>query len=169
MLTFARLHLDAGRTSDGTQLVSADGVAAMQRPQVESPDRYTLGSHWGLGVILFDWDGHRVYGHDGATIGQSSMLRIVPEAGLAMCLLVNGGDVQPVYRTIFGELAGELAGIAMPPPLEAPAQPPALDLEPLCRDVPTSVRALRPVPRGRSPRRHGRRSAARSPPWRPTR
>ena len=31
-------------------------------------------------MILFEWDGRRVYGHDGGTIGQSSRLRIVPDA-----------------------------------------------------------------------------------------
>jgi CubicO group peptidase (beta-lactamase class C family) len=130
VLTFARLHLDGGRTSDGTQLVSPDGVRAMQAPQVESPDRYTLGgSYWGLGVILFDWDGHRLYGHDGSTIGQASMLRIFPETGMAMCLLANGGDVEAVYRALFGELASELAGIAIPARLEAPATPLAIDLD----------------------------------------
>src|SRR4029453_12816407 len=88
VLSFARLHLDGGRTTDGTQLVSVDGILAMRTPQVESPDPYTLGgSHWGLGVILFDWDGHRLYGHDGSTIGQNSMLRILPEANVAMCPL----------------------------------------------------------------------------------
>ena len=128
VLAFAQLHLDAGKTRDGTELVSAEGIAAMQQPQVESPDRHTLGSHWGLGEILFDWDGRRVYGHDGGTIGQSSRLRIVPDADLAITLVANGGETQPVYQAIFGELMAELAGIAMPKPLEAPAQPPDVDL-----------------------------------------
>ena len=47
VLTFARLHLDAGKAQDGTQLVSAEGIAAMQQPQVESPDHHTLGSPLG--------------------------------------------------------------------------------------------------------------------------
>ena len=128
VLTFARLHLDAGKAQDGTQVVSAEGIAAMQQPQVESPDPHTLGRHWGLGVILFDWDGHFVYGHDGGTIGQSSRLRIVPDAGLAITLVANGGDTQRVYQEIFGELVSELAGITMPSPLAPPAEPPDVDL-----------------------------------------
>jgi CubicO group peptidase (beta-lactamase class C family) len=128
VLTFARFHLDAGKAQDGTQVVSAESIGAMQQPQVESPDRHTLGTHWGLGVILFDWDGHLVYGHDGGTLGQSSRLRILPDANLALCLVANGGDAQPVYQEIFAELAAELAGVAMPRPLEAPAEPPDLDL-----------------------------------------
>ena len=95
-----------------------------------SPDRHTLGTHWGLGVILFEWDGRRVYGHDGGTIGQSSRLRIVPDSDLAIALVANGGaGTQQVYEELFGELVAELAGIAMPGPLQAPAEPPDVDLE----------------------------------------
>ena len=112
------------------QLVSAESIGAMREPQVESPDRHTLGTHWGLGVILFEWDGRRVYGHDGGTIGQSSRLRIVPDADLAISLVANGGaGTQQVYEELFGELVAELAGVAMPGPLQAPAQPPDVDLE----------------------------------------
>ena len=130
VLKFARLHLDAGKGPDGDQLVSAERIGTMLEPQVESPDRFTLGKHWGLGVILFEWDGRRVYGHDGGTIGQSSRLRIVPDADLAIALVANGGaGTQKVYEKLFGELTDELGGIAMPGPLEAPAQPPEVDLE----------------------------------------
>ena len=155
VLTFAQLHLDAGKAPDGTQLVSAEGIAAMQRPQVESPDRHTLGSHWGLGEILFEWDGRRVYGHDGGTIGQSSRLRIVPDADLAITLVANGGETQRVYQEIFGELMAELAGIAMPRPLEVPAKPVDVDLASLRRLLRAAVGPLRPDARRRAAGRNG--------------
>ena len=130
VLTFARLHLDAGKGPEGDQLVSAERIGSMLEPQVASPDRHTLGTHWGLGVILFEWDGRRVYGHDGGTIGQSSRLRIVPDSDLAISLVANGGaGTQQVYEDLFGELVAELAGITMPGPLQAPAEPPEVDLE----------------------------------------
>jgi CubicO group peptidase (beta-lactamase class C family) len=131
VLTFARLHLGHGVANGGNRLVAESSIRAMHHAQVESPDPYTLGSHWGLGVILFDWDGHFVYGHDGATIGQSSRLRIVPDADLAIALVANGGDTQLVYQELFGDLLAELAGIAVPAPLRAPADPPDVDLTPL--------------------------------------
>jgi CubicO group peptidase (beta-lactamase class C family) len=130
VLTFARLHLDSGKGAEGDQLVSTERIGSMLEPQVASPDPHTLGTHWGLGVILFEWDGHRVYGHDGGTIGQSSRLRIVPDADLAIALVANGGaGTQKVYEELFGELVDELAGITMPGPLQAPHQPPEVDLE----------------------------------------
>lgn len=80
VLTFAELLLARGRSADGRQLVSSAALEAMRTPQVESPDRHTLGgSHWGLGLILFGWNGGDVFGHDGGTIGQASMLRIFPD------------------------------------------------------------------------------------------
>jgi CubicO group peptidase (beta-lactamase class C family) len=130
VLTFAKLHLDAGKGPDGDQLVSAERIGSMLEPQVASPDRHTLGTHWGLGVILFEWDGRRVYGHDGGTVGQSSRLRIVPDSDLAIALVANGGaGTQQVYETLFSELVAERAGMTMPGPLQAPAEPPEVDLE----------------------------------------
>jgi CubicO group peptidase (beta-lactamase class C family) len=128
VLSFARLHLEDGRTPDGKQLVSGESIRAMQSPQIEIPDRFTLGSHWGLGMILFDWDGHFLYGHDGGTIGQSSVLRIFPEGNMAITLLACGGDSESVYRTLFSEILTEVAGVAVPPIPEAPETPVELDL-----------------------------------------
>lgn len=130
LLAFARLHLDEGRAPAGTQLLSVAAVKQMQEPQVEVPDRYTLGDRWGLGWILFDWDGHPAYGHDGSTFGQRAYLRILPESRLAICLLTNGGNAHAAYRTLLREVAAELAGVTVPPMPTAPETPPDLDLAP---------------------------------------
>ena len=79
-------------------------------------------------MILFDWDGHRLFGHDGDTIGQHSRMRILPEANLVVCLLANGSGVGPVFRTIFNEIFSELAGIRMPDRPVVPESPPDIDL-----------------------------------------
>lgn len=126
LLAFARLHLDGGRSGD-TQVLSADSVEAMQSAQVEMPDPWTLGSHWGLGWILYDWGGRRVFGHDGGTIGQAAALRIVPDASVAVCLLTNGGHASDLYHELFPELLDALCGIEMPQPLAPPSQPPRVD------------------------------------------
>ncbi|MEX2393327.1 MAG: serine hydrolase domain-containing protein [Actinomycetota bacterium] len=122
-LTFAKAHMD-----DGAPLLSERSAKAMQEPQVEVPNRHTLGSHWGLGWILFDWDGHRVYGHDGGTLGQAAFLRIAPDAGVAVALFTNGGDAGEVYRALYNEILGDLAGITMPALPELPSTPPDVDL-----------------------------------------
>jgi dipeptidyl aminopeptidase/acylaminoacyl peptidase/CubicO group peptidase (beta-lactamase class C family) len=126
LLTFVRMHLDDGRTADGKQLLSPGSVKAMQEAQIAVPDPYTLGSHWGLGWILFDWDGRRLIGHDGNTIGQSAFLRILPERGVAIALLTNGGNAHDLYEDLYRELLGDLAGVHVPDRPEPLADPPPL-------------------------------------------
>jgi CubicO group peptidase (beta-lactamase class C family) len=115
LLAFVQLHLDGGVTPDGTRLLSAESVTAMQQPQVQIPDPYTLGSHWGLGWILMTWDGRRVIGHDGATLGQGAFQRTLPDAGLSVVLLTNGGaHPRDLFESLFGEVFAELAGVQVP-------------------------------------------------------
>ncbi len=130
VLVWAKMHMDGGKAPDGTQVLSEKSVLAMQEPQIAVPDPYTLGSHWGVGWILFDWDGHRLYGHDGNTIGQSAFLRIAPDANLAITLLTNGGEAHDLYVELYGELFKELAGITLPPFPTAPETPLEMDLTP---------------------------------------
>jgi CubicO group peptidase (beta-lactamase class C family) len=128
VLGFARLHLAGGTAADGTRVLSADSVAEMQRPQVEIPNRWALGSHWGLGWFMFDADGRRVYGHDGNTGSQSAYLRIVPDADTAVVLLANGGHMHDAYQAVFRELLLDACGVALPEPLSPAAEPPAVDV-----------------------------------------
>ena len=115
LLTFVQAHLDGGVTKDGTRILSADSVEAMQQPQVQIPDPYTLGSHWGLGWILMTWDGRRVFGHDGATLGQGAFQRTLPDAGLSVALLTNGGaHPRDLFEALFDEIFSELAGVHVP-------------------------------------------------------
>lgn len=123
LLVFARMHLGSGVAADGKRVLSEASVTAMQQPQVEVPDRWTLGSHWGLGWFLMDWSGRRVYGHDGATLGQTAFLRILPDAGLAVSLLTNGGHTRELFEDLFSEVFSELAGVDLPPRPEPAADP----------------------------------------------
>ncbi|HKY91998.1 MAG TPA: serine hydrolase [Nevskiaceae bacterium] len=127
-LAFARLHLAGGVAPDGTRLLSEASVVAMQKPHVAIPDRWSLGDHWGLGWILAQWGDQPVYGHDGATLGQAACLRILPKAGVVICLLMNGGrgPVQ-LFRELAGEIAPALAGVS-PPTLPTPT--PGLRVDP---------------------------------------
>lgn len=117
LLAFARLHMKGGVTADGTRLLSESSVNAMREPQVGIPDRWLLGSHMGLGWMLNTWGGQPVYGHDGATLGQNGYLRILPDARLAISLLVNGGRAaRALYHELLSEIATALAGPGIAPP-----------------------------------------------------
>ncbi|KAA8886845.1 beta-lactamase family protein [Nocardia colli] len=124
MVRFARLHLEGGRAAGGTAVLTPETVAAMQNLEVEVPDKWTVSADgWGLGWTLYDWNGIKGFGHDGAAIGQYAYLRAVPEAGVAVALLTNGGGARQLYAALFRELLAELAGVEMPEPF-APADPP---------------------------------------------
>ncbi|MFG1994446.1 serine hydrolase [Actinoplanes sp. NPDC048988] len=130
LLAFARLHLAGGLAPDGTRLISEAGAAAMAAEQVELPEKHTLGDSWGLGWIRFGWDGHRLIGHDGNTIGQSAFLRLLPEQDLAVTLLTNGEGARDLYEDLFREIFAEVAGLTMPRPLTPPEPPVDADITP---------------------------------------
>ncbi len=130
VLAFARMHLAGGVAADGTRVLSEASAAAMAAHQADLPERHLLGDSWGLGWIRFGWDGRRLIGHDGNTIGQAAYLRVLPDAGLAVALLTNGGHSRDVYDALFREVFEELAGVAMPRSLEAPAVPVEADASP---------------------------------------
>ncbi|MFI6735915.1 serine hydrolase domain-containing protein [Nonomuraea sp. NPDC050451] len=131
LVRFAQMHLAGGLAPDGTRVMPADAVAAMQRREVDVPDKWTVSADgWGLGWTLYDWDGVFGYGHDGAAIGQYAYLRVVPQAGMAVALMTNGGGARSVYAALFRELLAELAGVRMPDAFGPPAQPPVVDMTP---------------------------------------
>ncbi|MBV8539553.1 MAG: beta-lactamase family protein [Pseudonocardiales bacterium] len=117
LLGFVRMHL------------SDSGFDLMRQPQVVLPDLGMPRTHCGLSWMLLDYPGGTVIGHDGATIGQSAFLRVVPEAGIAVALLANGGDVVPVYHTVFSHLLAELAGVELPALPVPPADPQPVDAD----------------------------------------
>lgn len=130
VLRFARMHLNDGVHRNGTRLLSERSVAAMRQPQVDVPEARTFPTEWGLGWMLATWDGRRVIGHDGGTIGQVACLRLVPEHRVAVVLLTNGGESYGLYDELLPEVLHSVAGVDMPPTVQQPDrrdQPAAVD------------------------------------------
>jgi CubicO group peptidase (beta-lactamase class C family) len=117
VVAFGRVFLDGGVARNGTQVLSADSVAEMLRPQVPVAVRWTEGDHRGLGWTLFDWDGRRVLEHGGGTPGHRSYFEVVPDRGVAIALLTNGRNAfaGELYRELLRELC-ELERPTMPQP-----------------------------------------------------
>ncbi|QBD79251.1 class A beta-lactamase-related serine hydrolase [Ktedonosporobacter rubrisoli] len=127
----ARMHLDGGTAPDGTRVLTTEAVAAMQKREVSTPDRWTFSSDWwGLGWALYDWNGIPGFGHDGATVGQYGYLRVVPESGVILVLLMNGGGASQLCSALFRELLDELAGVKMRPDFGPAQQLPGVDIAP---------------------------------------
>ncbi|HEX5995860.1 MAG TPA: serine hydrolase domain-containing protein [Jiangellales bacterium] len=129
LVTFARMHIGAGAGPDGTRVLSDVSVRAMQQRQVELPPLGLMGDAWGLGWEIYDWPGGTVIGHDGNTIGQSALLRVVPSQNVAIALLTNGGSPISVYMELFPRLLAELAGVTMPPLPMPPDQRQPIDAQ----------------------------------------
>jgi CubicO group peptidase (beta-lactamase class C family) len=123
LLAFAQMHIDDGRTPDGTALLSPKSAHAMRQPQVTLPPLGLMGTAWGLGWELYDWPGGTVLGHDGGTVGQAAFLRVAPDQNVALALLTNGGNPIALYTEIYGHALRELAGIDMPALPTPPAEP----------------------------------------------
>jgi Beta-lactamase len=130
VLAFARMHLTGGLAADGTRVLEAASAAAMAAKHADLPDKHSLGDSWGLGWIRFGWDGRRLIGHDGNTIGQSAFLWLLPDEGLAVALLTNGGHARDLYQDLYREIFAELADVAMAEPLSPPAEPVSTDITP---------------------------------------
>ena len=82
LLEFAKMHLAGGLAPDDSRILSQKAADAMTQHEVDLPDPDVLGDSWGLGWIRFSWDGHRLFGHDGSTVGQGAFMRILPGAGI---------------------------------------------------------------------------------------
>jgi CubicO group peptidase (beta-lactamase class C family) len=132
LVRLAKMHLDGGIAPDSTRVLTSESVTAMQHFVAKIPDKWTSGNEgWGLGWMLYDWDGVPVFGHDGATIGQNGYLRIVPGVGMAVAMLTNGGGTDFLHTLLFRELFEELAGVRMPNNTFGPvSQPPRVDITP---------------------------------------
>lgn len=129
LAAFARAHLLAAETPTATEtegdgathgLLSPDSALAMRATEVRLPRLAGMGAAWGLGWEI-DREGEgMLFGHDGNTVGQSSFLRIAPEAGVAVVLLTNGGDGAGLFHDVVDELLRDLAGIGLPIPPSPP-------------------------------------------------
>jgi CubicO group peptidase (beta-lactamase class C family) len=127
LIGFARMHLADGLTPDGTRVLSQRGARAMRERQVDHPAAIGAPSGHGLGWMLSSRPG--VVEHGGDAIGVAALLRMVPEAGVAVAMLANGGSLGPLIDELVDPLLSEISGIAPAPRLPSPgaeARPPEL-------------------------------------------
>ncbi|MEV4115665.1 serine hydrolase [Nonomuraea sp. NPDC049695] len=126
VLAMAHVFLDGGKASNGRRIVSAEAVREMTHSRVPVPDPYMFGPEWALGLIVCDWHGETVYAHDGSTIGQNARLRILPDSGIAITLLTNGGPRESFSKKVLNEILADLGAVTIP---DLPKPDPALNLD----------------------------------------
>jgi CubicO group peptidase (beta-lactamase class C family) len=117
LLEFVRLHLDTTEFD------------AMRETQVVLPD-FGFGGRQGLGWVLHDYDnGLTGLGHAGQTPGFQANLRVIPDSGLAVAVLTNGGAAVSVMRAVYEKVLGELANITLREPPKPPAVPVPVEVD----------------------------------------
>ena len=118
LIAFARMHLADGLAPDGTRLLSKASGRAMRERQIDHPAAIGAPRGQGLGWMLSRRPG--VVEHGGDTIGVASMLRMVPESGVAIAVMTNGGAARALMDELLDPLLGDLAAIPPDPQLPAP-------------------------------------------------
>jgi CubicO group peptidase (beta-lactamase class C family) len=95
LLAWAQFHLDA-----------AGLVAEMREPTVHAPG-WAPGDAVGLSWLLADTAGLQVAGHDGATLGQLSVFKLVPERRFALVAFTNASPVGGAFNERIARWAWE--------------------------------------------------------------
>ncbi|SFR29281.1 CubicO group peptidase, beta-lactamase class C family [Lentzea waywayandensis] len=114
---FARMHL-----------ISSE-FDTMREPQVDLPN-FGTAAQQGLGwMVQRHANGLTGVSHTGGTLGFLSFLRVIPEAGLAVVILTNGGQVVPLVRAVFRQVLGDLADITQSELPTPPVVPMPIDVE----------------------------------------
>ena len=124
-IAWARFHL-----GDGDSLLTAELARGMHEPTVAAPG-WSQGDAVGISWLLSNVAGLGVVGHGGATLGQLSLFKIVPERGFALVSCTNCSPVGATFNERIMQWAWETL-------LDAPIQEPetsvrtADEVEPYC-------------------------------------
>jgi len=117
LLRYARFQLGDGETEDGIRLLSSASMTDMQSPQVT-----IWGSEaWGLTWAIEEIDGVRQVSHGGGTVGQITLLALIPEHDFAVAVLTNANRGGFLTREVSRWALKQYLGleIADPTPIEA--------------------------------------------------
>ena len=117
---WARFHLDAGQTHDGTQLVSSELVCRMQEPTAHSPGS-DLGDAVGISWLLSEIGDTKVVAHGGSMNGQYAGFTMVPAHRFAIVSLTNAEPNGPLFNRRIRDWALErYLGVFETDPVPAP-------------------------------------------------
>ncbi len=135
LIAWGRFHL-----GDGGSLLAPDLLRRMHEPTVHAPG-WSSGDAVGLAWLLDDVGGLRVVGHGGATIGQLSLFKLVPERGFALAACTNCAPVGSAFNERIMRWAWEtLLETPIPEPETAPRA--AEDVQELCGRYETVANVL---------------------------
>ena len=126
VLALAHVFLHGGKAPNGAQIVSPEIVHEMMASRVPIPEPYMFGPEWALGLVVADWHGETVFGHDGSTGGQTAHMRFLPDSNLAIAMMMNGSPRLSLFGRAFNEILSELGAVTVP---DLPEPDPNLKLD----------------------------------------
>jgi CubicO group peptidase (beta-lactamase class C family) len=92
LMKYADMVLNRGVAVDGKTVVQPETLEEMLQPQIKVSNGFHTGLSWGI----IDQYGMKTIFHTGGTVGQSSLLFIIPEIDFAFGMLTNssaGGTI----------------------------------------------------------------------------
>jgi CubicO group peptidase (beta-lactamase class C family) len=114
LVRFARMFLAEGKAADGKQVISANGIRAMQTPQVTLPNRI-MAQRWCPGPYWKQWGGQVIHGHSGTNSGGSSVLLWCPAKNVAIATIANvPRQGYPLADRIFDQVFPQVFKIEKP-------------------------------------------------------
>jgi CubicO group peptidase (beta-lactamase class C family) len=125
LVAWARFHLNGGDS-----LLSPELLGRMHAPTVEAPG-WSAGDAVGISWLLSDVAGLQVVGHGGATLGQLSLFKIVPERGFALVSCTNCSPIGGEFNERIMDWAWKTL-LAAPIPQPETAVRTAEELAPYC-------------------------------------
>ncbi len=118
MLIWTKLQLAFGTSADGTRFWSEAEAQNMWSPKTIRPvgerDRNRDGTHfkaYGLGWRLADVHGYKEVAHTGTFTGWGSNVVLIPEIGLGVVVLTNGGMTGPARAAIANSIVRPWLGV----------------------------------------------------------
>lgn len=122
LLAFAAAHLHGG-----DPLVSAQTIQQMWNPEPGLPELGGAGGRLAIGGVIQHVGDSTIVGYDGATYGQSASLRMIPDAGVAVVSLANGGNMFAFHQAVLSGVVADTARIELPGPPVPPQHPEPVD------------------------------------------
>lgn len=116
LVRFGRIHLDAGRTPDGDQIISSEAVDIMATETVASPALNVTAV--GVGWLLPAFGTVKMLAHTGGSYGGVSQLMVLPEHDFILVGFGNSVGAGAMHDRLSLYVLQELLDLPAQPPIE---------------------------------------------------
>ncbi len=117
LLHYARFHLGDGTAQDESRLLESDSISQMQAQHVTVRRNEFWGLTWSIEVV----NGTSTISHGGGTVGQVSLLTLVPERDFAIAIFTNADEGASLTEDVSRWALKQYLGleITAPTPIES--------------------------------------------------